>query len=139
MRHYSNAAVETELVLLVDATATQVTVKESTGYPAQVPFTAQFDPDATPEEIVLVTGRTGNTWDVVRGWGGTTAVEHKAGAKVRHAAVAEDFREAAIVYRHLFGDPQYNPNDPAAPPTNPPLVDPSDYVLRSKNTWGDLL
>lgn len=139
MRHFSNAAVETEFVLLVTLTATQVTVKDGSGYPAQVPFTIIASPDGLLEEIMLVTARNGLTWDVQRAFGGTTAQEHPAGAKVRHGAVAEDFREASVVYHHLFGDPVYNPNDPTAPPSNPPILDPADVVTKKDLTWGGLL
>lgn len=138
MRNFSNTAVETELVLLVSVAATQITVKDGSGYPLP-PFTITADPDALAEEVMLVTARNGLTWDVVRGWGGTTAVEHAAGAKVRHAATAEDFREAAMVFMHLFGEPVYNPTDPAAPPTNQPLLPLGDVVRRSDDTWRGLL
>lgn len=138
MRNFSNVAVETELALLVDAVTPHITVKETTGHPA-VPFTLLLDPDGNLEEIVLATARNGLTYDVVRGWGGTTAVEHAANAKVRHGAVAEDFREAALAYRLLYGTPVYNPNDPTAPPTNPPLLDPATVVTKTGDTWGDLL
>lgn len=138
MRNFSNTAVETELALLVDLTSTQVTVKSAAGHPP-VPFTLILSPDASAEEIVLCTAKNGLTYDVVRGWGGTTAVEHPANAKVRHGAVAEDFREAALAYKHLFGDPVYDPNDPSKPPSNAPVIPTNDFVRKSQPTWGDLL
>jgi hypothetical protein len=138
MRNFSNTAVETELTLLLTATGTQVNVKHAGGYPV-TPFTAILAPEANQEEIVLVTSRNGLQWDVVRGWGGTQAAEHKPGTVVRHGAVAEDFREGAIAYAHLFGAPIYDPADPAAPPSNTPLVPTADIVTRSKHTWADAL
>lgn len=139
MRNFSNTATETELASLVTAAATQITVKASaTGYPLP-PFTAILAPDTLPEEIVLVTARSALVWDVVRGWGGTTASEHKEGTLVRHGAVAEDFREGALAYEHIFGPPSYNPLDPTAPPTNTPLIPVGDTVTRTKDTWADLL
>jgi hypothetical protein len=139
MRNFSNTAVETTLTALVTASATQINVPATaTGYPLP-PFTAILAPDASAEEIILVTRRNSQTWDVVRGWGGTAASEHPAGTLVRHGAVAEDFREGAIAYEHLFGAPSYNPLDPTAPPTNTPLIPVGDTVTRSKDTWADLL
>ena len=138
MRNFSNTAVETELVLLVSVAATQITVKDGSGYPLP-PFTVIADPDMPLEEVMLVLARNGLTWDVVRGWGGTTAVEHAAGAKLRHGAVAEDFREGSMAFTHLFGAPIYNPTDPTAPPANQPLLPPGDVVRRSDDTWGGLL
>lgn len=138
MRTYSNRAVETELAADIDATTPTITVKEGTGYPA-APFTSLLAPDLQAEEIVLVTAAVGLTWTVVRGWGGTTAVAHPAGTPVIHGAVAEDFREAALAYRQLFGDPQYDPTDPTAPPTNAPLLPLTDVVRKSTDTWADLL
>lgn len=138
MRNFSNTAIETELVLLTSISATQITVKDGSGYPP-APFTVTADPDLLQEEVMLVLARNGLTWDVLRGWGGTTAVEHAAGAKLRHAAVAEDFREGAMVFEHLFGEPVYSPTDPTAPPSNPPLLPLLDVVRRSNDTWGDLL
>lgn len=138
MRNFSNKAVETELALLADATTNTFTLRETLGHPT-APYTLIVAPDSGAEEIVLVSALVNNVATVVRGWGGTTAVEHPAGTKVRHGAVAEDFREAALAYRQLFGEPQYDPSNPSLPPTNPPLVDMTDVVRKSTNTWADLL
>ena len=138
MRNFSNTAVETETTLLLTISGTSVTVVSNIGHPA-APFTLILAPDGQAEEVTLVTAKAGLVYTVVRGWGGTTAVEHPAGTVVRHGAVAEDFREAAIAFEHLFGPPVYSPTDPTAPPTNPPLISPTDYVRKSEPTWGDLL
>lgn len=139
MRNFSNTAVETSIPLELDDVATSFVVGDTTGW-APAPLTVLLNPDGSAEEIVLVTGYTNQTiTSCVRGWGGTTAVRHPAGAKVRHGAVAEDFREAAMAFRHLFGDPVYDPNKPGTPPTNSPVVPVSDMVTKSADTWADLL
>lgn len=137
-RKYSNTAIETELALLLTDSATEMTVLSGAGHPA-VDFTMLLAPDGAAEELVLVTAKVGLTYTIVRGWGGTTAQEHAAGTTVRHGAAAEDFREAAIAYEHLFGVPVYNPLDPTAPPTNAPLIDPLTIVTTVDDTWGGLL
>jgi hypothetical protein len=138
MRNYSNTAVETTIPLELDDVATQFTVESTAGWPV-APFTELIDPDLSAEEIVLVTAYTNKNVTVVRGWGGTTAVRHRAGARLRHGAVAEDFREGAMAFQHLFGDPVYDPNKPGTPPTNPPLVPSDDIVTKAAHTWADLL
>jgi hypothetical protein len=138
MRYYSNTAVETELALLLDSVAGQMTVVSSAGHPA-APFTVIISPDGALEEIVLVTRKVGLTYDITRAWGGTPAVEHPVGSRVRHGAVAEDFREASLAYQLLYGVPVYSSTDPAALPLNSPLIPVTDYVRKSQATWGDLL
>lgn len=134
MRKFANSAVETELLVSPGLSGGSITVADSTGYPV-APFTVLLDPDVTTEEIVLVTAVSGNTWEVTRGWGGTTAVSHDAGAKVRHGAVSQDFTEAAMAFDALFGDATYT----SGQPTNTLLIPVTDYVRKSAPTWGDLL
>lgn len=137
-RSYSNTAAETELATLLTISGLSMTVLLGTGHGA-APFTLILAPDGALEEIVLVTAKVGLDYTITRAWGGTTANEHAAGTVVRHGAVAEDFREAAIAYEHLFGTPVYNPMDPIAPPTNAPLIDPATIVTTVDDTWGGLL
>lgn len=142
MRNYSNTAVETELLVSANDVAPTLTVKNTGGWP-DAPFTVVIRPDSPDEEVCLVTGKQvsagGTTLTVSRGWGGSTAFPHPADSRVRHGAVAEDFREASLAYRHLFGEPVYDPNNPTAPPTNAPLVPTTDVVTKSASTWGELL
>ncbi len=135
MRNFSNNAVETELEVALDLTSTAMIVKEITGH-APCPTTFLVSPDGALEEIVLATSRSGLTYTVVRGWGNTTPLEHPANSKVRHGAVAEDFREAALAYKLLYGDPVYGPD---GVPTNPPLMSPADTVSKADLTWAGLL
>lgn len=139
MRHFSNTAVETEVALLVTSTTNTIIAAEALGYPATKPFTIILAPDTGGEEICLVTDVAGTTFTVERGWGGTTAIEHAVGTRIRHGAVAEDFREAAMAFQYIFGDPTYDPANPSAPPTNNPIIPTGDYVVKSDDTWGGLL
>ena len=110
MRNFSNTAVETETTLLLTISGTSVTVVSNIGHPA-APFTLILAPDGQAEEVTLVTAKAGLVYTVVRGWGGTTAVEHPAGTVVRHGAVAEDFRERSSTC---------SGHRSTAPPTRPP-------------------
>ena len=59
-------------------------------------FTVVLDPDTALEEIVDVTGVSGNTLTIVRAIDTTPATgqAHSAGAVIRHMAIGRDFREA---------------------------------------------
>ena len=91
-RNYSSAAVATTLTGGITSSATTLTVSSTTGYPA-APFTIIVDSDTASEEVMEVTAVAGTTFTVTRGVDGTTAVEHGAGASVRHGVSARDFRE----------------------------------------------
>ena len=92
-RNYSNTALDTTLTGAIGAGDLSLTVASAAGWPA-VPFAAVLDPgSATVEEVVQVTGAAGTTWTVTRGFDGTTAAAHSAGATVRHAAIAGDFTD----------------------------------------------
>ena len=53
-------------------------------------FTVAIDPDTTNEEIVFITGNSGDTFTIVRGRAGTTAITHASGATVRHVLTSND-------------------------------------------------
>lgn len=93
LRNFSNGAVETQLAVSVTDSAVVMQMTSVTGWPA-APFTIVVDADEITEEVCLVTGLSGTTATVTRGFNGTSAVAHTAGAKVKHAAVAIDFSEA---------------------------------------------
>ena len=102
IRNYSNNAVETSLATGVNDTATSMTVLDAANWPA-APFTILVDPDTPNEEVCLVTARTNEQLTVDRGFDGTTGLAHSAGAVVKHAAVALDFREANQVAQGGLG------------------------------------
>lgn len=53
-------------------------------------FTVALDPDTVNEEIVFITGNSGDTFTIVRGRAGTTAITHASGATVRHVLTSND-------------------------------------------------
>jgi hypothetical protein len=93
---YSNVAVpDTVGGSGVSSTDTLLTAGSlaPTGYPQQIPFKLRLDPRTPSEEIVKVTGGSGTVaqpWVIVRGWDGTLATGHDAGAAVEHGMSAED-------------------------------------------------
>ena len=92
-RNFSSTAVDTTLTSGVTGSGTTITVAATTGYPA-APFTLAVDVGTALQEVVLVTAVAGLSLTVTRGYDGTTAVAHDAGAAVRHAHAGIDFREA---------------------------------------------
>jgi hypothetical protein len=53
-------------------------------------FTVVIDPDTINEEVIFVTAVSSDTFTIVRGRAGTSAVSHTAGATVRHALTSDD-------------------------------------------------
>ena len=53
-------------------------------------FTVALDPDTVNEEIVFITGNSGDTFTIVRGRAGTTAITYASGATVRHVLTSND-------------------------------------------------
>jgi hypothetical protein len=53
-------------------------------------FTVAIDPDTASEEIVFITGNSGDTFTIVRGRAGSTAITHASGATVRHVLTSDD-------------------------------------------------
>lgn len=96
-RFYSAVAQATTLTEPVaNGAVTEIKVTAVTGWPVQYPFTIVVDPgDAGYEEIMSVTAVAGSTVTVVRGYDGSTAQAHAAGAAVRHMGTAQDLRSAA--------------------------------------------
>lgn len=91
-RNYSNIALDTTLAGAIGAGAPSLVVASAAGWPV-APFAAVIDPGAAIEEVVEVTVKVGTTFTITRGFDGTTAQAHSAGATVRHAAIAGDFTD----------------------------------------------
>jgi hypothetical protein len=53
-------------------------------------FTVAIDPDTVNEEIVFITGNSGDTFTIVRGRAGSSAITHASGATVRHVLTSND-------------------------------------------------
>jgi hypothetical protein len=104
-RQYSSISVETTLASSINTTATTITVATGTATtlmggitlaPANADiFTVALDADTVNEEIVYVTGVSGDTLTISRGQAGTgtagvSGVSHTAGASVKHVLTSSD-------------------------------------------------
>ena len=112
-RQYSSISVETTLASSINTTATTITVATGTATalmggitlaPSNVDiFTVALDVDTVNEEIVFVTGVSGDTLTISRGQAGTgspgvSGVAHTAGATIKHVLTSSDlifFRSSA--------------------------------------------
>lgn len=100
MRQYSSTSVATTLSSGVSDVATTINLAAgtSTAFMGGVSlavgnvdqFTAAIDVDTQNEEIVFVTGRSGDVLTVVRGQAGTTNISHTAGASIKHVLTSND-------------------------------------------------
>ena len=104
-RQYSSISVETTLASSVNTTATTITVATGTATtlmggitlaPSNADiFTVALDADTVNEEIVYVTGVSGDTLTISRGQAGTgtagvSGIAHTAGASVKHVLTSSD-------------------------------------------------
>jgi len=55
-------------------------------------FTIAIDPDTANEEICFITSNSGDTFTIVRGRAGSTAITHASGATVRHVLTSNDLQ-----------------------------------------------
>jgi hypothetical protein len=97
-REYKGAAPETTLSSGILAAATSFNVDDGSGYPTGSigPFFIVIDPGTALEEKILCTSRTANAFSCSGGRGAddTVAVDHAAGAKIRHVHTKTDADEA---------------------------------------------
>lgn len=104
-RQYSSISVETTLASSINTTVTTMTVATGTATtlmggitlaPSNADiFTVALDADTVNEEIVYVTGVSGDTLTISRGQAGTgspavSGVAHTAGASVKHVLTSDD-------------------------------------------------
>lgn len=99
-RLYSSVSVETILSASITSSQTSMVVATGTGSallggvvlaPGNVDqFTVAIDPDTVNEEIVFITGNSGDTFTIVRGRAGTSQITHASGATVRHVLTSND-------------------------------------------------
>ena len=113
-REYSSISVETTLNSGINTTATTMTVPSVAAATALLGgitldpgnvdiFTVAIDHDTVNEEIVYVTGVSGDTFTISRGQAGTgtagvSGITHSAGASVKHVLTSSDlilFRNSA--------------------------------------------
>ena len=99
-RLYSSTSVET--ILSTGITSSQTSMVVATGTATTLlggvtlasgnvdQFTVAIDPDTVNEEIVFITGVSGDTFTIVRARSGTTGITHASGATVRHVLTSDD-------------------------------------------------
>ena len=98
-RKYSSISVETTLASGISNSATSMTVATGTGAALLGgvtlasgnidTFSVAIDPDTQNEEIVFITANSSDTFTIVRGQSGTSAIAHTGGAAVKHVLVSE--------------------------------------------------
>lgn len=99
-RKYSTTSTQTALASTISNSATTLTVTTGTGAALMGgvtlaagnvdQFLVALDVDTINEEIVAITGISGDTLTVVRGRAGTSAITHTAGATVKHVFTGDD-------------------------------------------------
>ena len=99
-RLYSSISVETILSASITSSQTSIAVATGTGSALLGgvtlasgnvdQFTIAIDPDTSNEEICFITANSGDTFTIVRGRAGSTAITHASGATVRHVLTSDD-------------------------------------------------
>jgi hypothetical protein len=99
-RLYSSISVETILSAAITSSQTSLAVATGTGSALLGgvtlaagnvdQFTIAIDPDTANEEICFITANSGDTFTIVRGQAGSTAITHASGATVRHVLTSND-------------------------------------------------
>lgn len=95
-RNYINSAQPQALQTSVSDDDTDFEVISTDGYP-ETPFILAIERGLPTEEAVLCTSYTSDTFTVIRGYDGTTAISHTDGALIEHTTAAIDYRESGIV------------------------------------------
>ena len=98
-RKYSSISVQTTLASGISNSATTMTVATGTGAALLGgvtlatgnidTFSVAIDPDTQNEEIVFITQNSSDSFTIVRGQSGTSAISHSGGATVKHVFVSE--------------------------------------------------
>jgi hypothetical protein len=99
-RKYSSISVETTLASGISNSATTMTVAAGTGSALMGgvtlaagnvdQFTVALDVDTQNEEVVFITAVSSDTFTIVRGRAGTSAISHSGGATVKHVLTSDD-------------------------------------------------
>ena len=99
-RKFSSISVETTLASSISNSATTMTVATGTGSALLGgvtlaagnvdTFGVALDVDTQNEEIIYITAVSGDTFTIVRGQAGTSAIAHTAGASVKHVLNSAD-------------------------------------------------
>lgn len=97
VRAYSGAATPTTITAGITSSATSLIIANSTNWPTTGAFSFVIDPGLAGEEKVLAASISGTTITIAsggRGYDGTTAASHTAGAVCYPVPTAIDFSEA---------------------------------------------
>lgn len=99
-RKYSSTSVDTTLASPISSSGTSLVVSSGTGAALLGgvtlavgnvdQFTLVIDPDTINEEVVFATAISSDTFTIVRGRAGTSAIAHNGGATVKHALTSDD-------------------------------------------------
>lgn len=99
-RKYSSTSVATTLAVGISNTATSMSVSAGTGAAllgGQTlaagnvdQFTLVIDPDTVNEEVVFATAVSSDTFTIVRGRAGSSAIAHSGSATVKHVLTSDD-------------------------------------------------
>ena len=99
-RKFSTTSVATQLAATISSSAVTITVSSGTGASLMGgvtlavgnvdQFLVALDVDTNNEEIVAVTGISGDTLTVVRARAGSSPIAHTAGASVKHVFTGDD-------------------------------------------------
>ena len=99
-RKYSSISVETTLASGINNSSTTMTVATGAGSALLGgvtlaagnvdQFTVALDVDTQNEEIVFITAVSSDTFTIVRGQAGTSAISHTGGATVKHVLTSSD-------------------------------------------------
>lgn len=99
-RKFSTTSVATQLAATISNSATTIAVSAGTGAGLMGgvtlaagnvdQFLVALDVDTQNEEIVAVTGISGDTLTIVRARAGSSAISHTAGATVKHVFTGDD-------------------------------------------------
>ena len=95
-RFYSATAQPTVLTASITPATTVISVQQTVGFPSNTPYILALDYNSSSEEVVLVTAQAGTSLTVTRGYDGTSAASHNAGAAVRHTWTAKDGNDSRI-------------------------------------------
>ena len=114
LRDYKGAAAATTIVGALTNSATSFAIVNSNNWPSGAGgnFTIVVDIGTSSEEAMLCTSQVGGVITVLtRGYDGTSAVTHQAGASVLHAPVAIDLAEANTIANFALAPSKTAPLD----------------------------